>query len=75
MVDGTGYPLGLKGEDIPLKARIIAIVDAYDALTQERPYRKPRGHQQALAEIEAAAGTQFDPKLVDIYLQLMRAVK
>ncbi|NMA55029.1 MAG: diguanylate cyclase [Firmicutes bacterium] len=73
--DGTGYPLGLKGEDIPLKARIIAIVDAYDALTQERPYRKPRGHQQALAEIEAAAGTQFDPKLVDIYLQLMRAVK
>jgi diguanylate cyclase (GGDEF)-like protein len=61
--DGTGYPAGLKGEHIPLEARIIAICDAYDAMTSERPYRGAMDAEVALAEITGNAGTQFDPRL------------
>lgn len=61
--DGTGYPVGLLGEDIPLGARILAITDAYDAMTSQRPYRQPRTPAQTLAEISVCAGTQFDPLL------------
>ena len=61
--DGTGYPIGLLREDIPLGARILAIADAYDAMTSQRPYRQPRTHAETLAEISAHAGTQFDPLL------------
>jgi putative nucleotidyltransferase with HDIG domain len=62
--DGQGYPRGLAGEEIPLCARIFAVVDAYDAMTSDRPYRKARPHQQALAELARVAGEQLDPAVV-----------
>lgn len=62
--DGSGYPLGLKEEDIPLECRILAIVDAYDAMTNDRPYRKAMTKRAALEELKRWAGTQFDPELV-----------
>jgi diguanylate cyclase (GGDEF)-like protein len=68
--DGTGYPDGLKGEDIPLEARILAIADAFTAMTSERPYSKTLSFGQGLEEIERCAGTQFDPALVSHFLSL-----
>lgn len=62
--DGSGYPAGLKGDEIPLQARIIAVVDAFDALTTDRPYRKAEERATALDELENGAGTHFDPALV-----------
>lgn len=69
--DGTGYPLGLKGEEIPLECRILAIADAFDAMTGERPYRKPMTCKEALEEIKRNAGSQFDPYLVEVFLSIM----
>ena len=66
--DGTGYPHKLAGEEIPLGARIVAIADAYDAITFGRPYRRPRPHEEAVAELRRCAGTQFDPALVPIFI-------
>ncbi|MFN8516556.1 MAG: diguanylate cyclase [Chloroflexia bacterium] len=68
--DGEGYPSGLRGEDIPLAARIFAVADAYDALVSDRPYRSGRSHEQALEEIRRYAGTQFDPQIVTTFLQI-----
>ncbi len=68
--DGKGYPLGLAGEAIPLAARIFAIADTYDAMTSDRPYRKARSHEDALAEIRRLAGAQFDPRVVEMFLGL-----
>ncbi|MHB8985599.1 MAG: PAS domain S-box protein [Eubacteriales bacterium] len=68
--NGEGYPLGLKGVDIPLECRILAIVDAYDAMISDRPYRKALTHEIALAEIEKYSGTQFDPYLVEEFLNI-----
>jgi HD-GYP domain-containing protein (c-di-GMP phosphodiesterase class II) len=65
---GGGYPGDLQGEDIPLGARIIAVADAYDALTTDRPYRKGRSHEAALDEIRRHVKTQFDPAVVDAFL-------
>ncbi len=70
--DGKGYPHGLAGEEIPLGARILAIADAYDAMTSTRPYRRAMQPEQALAEIQAGAGTQFDPRLAELFVNLMR---
>jgi len=70
--DGGGYPHGLKGEEIPLLSRILAIVDAYDAMTQDRVYRKAMEKQQALDEIEKNAGTQFDPVIAELFLALLK---
>ena len=69
--DGTGYPHGLKGTDIPLTARIIAILDAYDAMTQERCYRDRFSQEQAIQELRNCAGTQFDPDLVEKFVNLL----
>lgn len=68
--DGTGYPDGLAGEEIPLGARILAVVDAYSAMTDDRAYRRGLGPEEALAELERGAGTQFDPKVVEAFLRL-----
>ncbi len=67
--DGSGYPGGLKGEDIPIESRIIAIVDAYDAMTNDRPYRKALGNDIAVTELVNGSGTQFDPELVDVFIE------
>lgn len=65
--DGTGYPHGLKGEEIPLISRIIAIADAFDAMTSERHYREARAVRDALKELRRCSGTQFDPSLVPVF--------
>jgi HD-GYP domain-containing protein (c-di-GMP phosphodiesterase class II) len=70
--DGSGYPWGSKGLEIPLAARIFAIADAFDAMTNDRPYRPALPMEQALAAIAEGAGTQFDPELVEAFLALMR---
>lgn len=69
--NGTGYPLKLKGENIPLECRILAIADAYDAMTSDRPYRKAMPHEEAIAEIDKCKGVQFDPELVPVFIQLL----
>ena len=66
--DGTGYPDGLKGEDIPLEARILAVADAFAAMTSERPYADTMTHEEALKEIEKGAGKQFDPNLAEAFI-------
>ena len=68
--DGSGYPAGLKGEEIPVAARICAVVDVYDALLARRSYKEAWTAQQALAEIRQGSGTHFDPKLVVAFLAL-----
>lgn len=67
--DGKGYPLGLKEEDIPLDCRIIAIADAYDAMMSDRPYRKALPRERVIAELRRCAGTQFDPNLVELFIE------
>jgi len=68
--NGQGYPLGLKENDIPLECRILAIADAYDAMTSNRPYRKAMSQEQAFNELMANSGLQFDPKLVPIFVKV-----
>ncbi len=70
-VDGKGYPRGLKGDEIPLLGRILAVVDAYSAMTTDRPYRKAMSHAEARAELLRVAGTQLDPELVRVFLSVM----
>jgi putative two-component system response regulator len=65
--DGTGYPHGLAGREIPLAARIVAIADVYDALTSKRVYKEAWTHEDTEAEMRAKAGVQFDPELVEIF--------
>ncbi|MGH2945649.1 MAG: CHASE2 domain-containing protein [Solirubrobacteraceae bacterium] len=69
--DGSGYPAGLRGEEIPLAGRICAIADVYDALTSERPYKRAWSPEEALAEIRDQAGRQFDPALVEVFLRIV----
>jgi putative two-component system response regulator len=68
--DGTGYPLGLKGEEIPLAGRIVAIADVYDALTSKRVYKPAVGHELAMTMIEGGAGTHFDPEMVRAFARI-----
>lgn len=69
--DGGGYPLGVSGEHIPVQCRILSIVDAFDAMTSDRPYRKAMPANEALEELRRGAGNQFDPQLVDIFIAIM----
>jgi len=68
--DGTGYPDGLKGREIPLGARIMAVADTYDSITSERPYRKAASHRYAVKEIIRCSGAQFDPEVVEHFLEV-----
>ncbi len=68
--DGTGYPTGRAGEEIPVEARVLAVADAYDAMTSNRPYRPALSRDEALAEVERCSGSQFDPAIVRVFLEL-----
>ncbi len=70
--DGTGYPDGLRAEQIPIESRIISVVDAYDAMTSDRPYRKALSGEKAVEELEKNAGSQFDPLVVKIFIELLK---
>jgi HD-GYP domain-containing protein (c-di-GMP phosphodiesterase class II) len=69
--NGRGYPEGLKGEEIPLGARIVAVIDAYDAMTSDRPYRNKMSKEAAVQELKKCSGTQFDPYIVDTFLEII----
>ncbi len=69
--DGSGYPFGLTGDTIPIEARIFSVVDAYDAMTSDRPWRKAMSHLDAIAEVRANSGTQFDPDVVAAFQHLI----
>jgi HD-GYP domain-containing protein (c-di-GMP phosphodiesterase class II) len=69
--NGNGYPDGLKGDEIPLGSRIISVIDAWDAMTSDRPYRKSLSKETAIEELKKGAGIQFDPKVVNAFLELM----
>ena len=72
--DGMGYPDGLAGDAIPLAARVFAVADALDALTTDRPYRDALDREEALRRLQAAAGTQFDPRVIEICLRVLERV-
>ena len=67
--DGNGYPKGLKGDEIPYFSRIISLVDAYEAMTSNRPYRRAMSEDETNEEIKMGANTQFDPELVDLFFK------
>jgi len=73
--DGTGYPDQLTGEEIPLQARMMALVDVYDALISERPYKKAFSHEEAMRTIIEGQGTQFDPNLVDVFISVSDKIR
>ncbi|GAG32698.1 unnamed protein product, partial [marine sediment metagenome] len=69
--DGTGYPRGLKGEEIPIEGRLLAVADAFDAIMANRPYRKGAGLKTAVSELVTYKGIQFDPKIVDAFIETL----
>jgi len=71
--DGNGYPQGLKGENIPVLSRIIAIVDAYEVMITGRPYKKAVNKSEAIVELEKCSGTQFDPHLVNKFIRILKS--
>ncbi|HWG84842.1 MAG TPA: HD domain-containing phosphohydrolase [Deinococcales bacterium] len=73
--DGSGYPFGLKGTSIPLPARIFAVVDVFDALTSDRPYRAAWTREKTLAHLPCQARRHFDPQVVDAFISLMRPTR
>jgi putative nucleotidyltransferase with HDIG domain len=70
--DGSGYPVGIEGEAIPAEARVLALVDAFDAMTTDRSYRRALPEEAAVAELERCAGTQFDPEIVRVFVDAWR---
>lgn len=73
--DGSGYPEGLKGHEIPLSARIVAIADVFDALTSKRVYKDAHGFNDAVETIKKGAGKHFDPNLVEVFLNELGAIR
>ena len=73
--DGSGYPNKLKGEYIPLGSRIIAVADTFDAITNERPYKRPMSIEAAIKEMRRSAGTQLDPQIVDVFIKEVLGMK
>ena len=73
--NGGGYPEGLVGEEIPLGARVVSVIDSYDAMTSDRPYRKAMVREQAVAELRRASGTQFDPAIVEAFIKTLEKEK
>ena len=69
--DGSGYPDGLVGEEIPLGSRILLVTDAFDAMTTDRPYRKATSVEAAVEEIKRCSGSQFDPQVVEVFLRIL----
>ena len=69
--DGSGYPAGLKGDQLPLGARILSVADTYDSMVTDRPYRKRLSAEQARAELKRSAGTQHDPVAVEAFLRVL----
>ena len=72
--DGKGYPEGLKGEQIPFSARVVAVADAYDAITSNRCYHEALSHEEAVTRIKEAKGSQFDPLVVDAFLNVQTQI-
>jgi len=72
--DGQGYPLGIKGEEIPVECRLLAIANAYEALTSARTYRRTCSHWEAVAELRRCAGTQFDPELLEMFIRMLETL-
>jgi HD-GYP domain-containing protein (c-di-GMP phosphodiesterase class II) len=70
--DGKGYVDGIKGDNIPIESRIIAVADAYEAMTSNRPYRKALSDNKAISRIKDGSGTQFDPKVVKAFLKIIK---
>ncbi len=70
-IDGKGYPDGLRGEDIPLGARIMHVADSFDSMTADRPYRPSPGMDYAISELKRCNGTQFDPQVVEVFLEIL----
>jgi putative nucleotidyltransferase with HDIG domain len=70
--DGQGYPAGIKGKDIPIGARILHVADSFEAITDNRPYRRARGYREAIREIKRHTGRQFDPEVVEAFLEVLR---
>ena len=71
--DGRGYPEGLKGDDIPVHARILCAADSYDAMTADRPYRPAQSKEYAVSELRRCSGSQFDPKVAEAFLRVLGA--
>lgn len=72
--DGGGYPLGMKGKDIPIECRILSVVDSFDAMNNDRPYRKALTREMALAELQKCSGSQFDPTVVEVFIELLKEI-
>jgi HD-GYP domain-containing protein (c-di-GMP phosphodiesterase class II) len=70
--DGKGYPRGLKEKEIPFACRVVAVIDAYDAMTSDRPYRNAMSKEEAIVELERNAGSQFDSAIVDIFIETIK---
>jgi len=73
--DGNGYPRGLKGDEIPIRARVISIADAFDAMISDRPYRKAMTSFEAIEEIKRNTGSQFDPEVSNIFVSLFEEIQ
>lgn len=73
--DGSGYPAGLRGEEIPLLARILTVADSYEAMTSDRPYRRGRSTEEAITELRSCSGSQFDPKIVEAFVDVLELIQ